>query len=295
MAKTKAKIQAITSPEPQEKLHLLFIFLFCVVGLWLISWLFLAVFFPFPDNSGEFGDMFGAVNSLFSGLTFAGIGYSIVLQRREIKMQRNQVSLTYKESKKQNKNLKRQRFENTFFQMLSLHHQIVNNIKYEYTDRLLIKTTYQGRDLFYKVKEDYSVALKKKFPHTDPQDITILELSATVKEIFNENYQDALSHYFRNLYHIYKFVYTSSMISQSEKQTYADIVTAQLSVNELVIVMYHCIVEEYGFPKFYFLLREFKALRSISSRSLIHEVHLKLFYEINLDRNPFMKNTANSV
>ncbi len=51
-------------------------------------------------NRGMFGDMFGAVNALFSGLAFAGIIYAIFLQHRELELQRNELELTRKELKR---------------------------------------------------------------------------------------------------------------------------------------------------------------------------------------------------
>ena len=36
-------------------------------------------------DRGIFGDMFGAVNALFSGLAFVGIQYTILLQRADLK------------------------------------------------------------------------------------------------------------------------------------------------------------------------------------------------------------------
>lgn len=49
-----------------------------------------------PDwgNSGLFGHTFGVINSLFSGLAFAGLLYTILLQSREIKIQREELALT---------------------------------------------------------------------------------------------------------------------------------------------------------------------------------------------------------
>ena len=41
-----------------------------------------------------FGDMFGTVNSLFAGLAFAGVIYTIFLQRNELALQRNELVLT---------------------------------------------------------------------------------------------------------------------------------------------------------------------------------------------------------
>lgn len=49
---------------------------------------------PEWSNSGLFGDTFGAINSLFSGLAFAGLLYTILLQSRELKLQRIELKLT---------------------------------------------------------------------------------------------------------------------------------------------------------------------------------------------------------
>jgi hypothetical protein len=50
--------------------------------LWLIN---LAILFKLPaEDRGTYGDMFGAANSLFTGLAFAGLLYSTVLQQKQI-------------------------------------------------------------------------------------------------------------------------------------------------------------------------------------------------------------------
>lgn len=49
---------------------------------------------------GTFGDMFGAVNTLFSGLAFAGIIYAIFLQHKELSLQRRELELTREELKR---------------------------------------------------------------------------------------------------------------------------------------------------------------------------------------------------
>jgi hypothetical protein len=55
-----------------------------------------------PQDRGLFGDMFGAVNALFSGLAFAGVLYTIMLQRRELEMQREELRLSRRELSAQN-------------------------------------------------------------------------------------------------------------------------------------------------------------------------------------------------
>jgi len=51
-------------------------------------------------DRGTFGDMFGSVNSLFSGLALAGVIYAIFLQKRELELQRNELELTRLELKR---------------------------------------------------------------------------------------------------------------------------------------------------------------------------------------------------
>lgn len=41
---------------------------------------------------GQFGDLFGGANALFTGLAFAGVIYTIMLQRTELKLQRLELS-----------------------------------------------------------------------------------------------------------------------------------------------------------------------------------------------------------
>jgi len=43
---------------------------------------------------GQFGDMFGALNSFFSGAAFAGVVYAIFLQRRDLQMQFEEMQLS---------------------------------------------------------------------------------------------------------------------------------------------------------------------------------------------------------
>ena len=49
---------------------------------------------------GIVGDLFGAVNALFSGLAFAGLIYTIFLQKQDLKLQRVEIALNRTELKK---------------------------------------------------------------------------------------------------------------------------------------------------------------------------------------------------
>lgn len=56
--------------------------------------------FDEPVERGTFGDMFGVVNALFSGLALAGVIFAILLQREELRLQRKELELTREELRK---------------------------------------------------------------------------------------------------------------------------------------------------------------------------------------------------
>jgi len=82
----------------KRKKHPELIALFLVILLWGSSFFLLKV--PDEVTRGTFGDMFGAVNALFSGLAFIGIIYTIYLQKEELRLQREELKLTRRELKK---------------------------------------------------------------------------------------------------------------------------------------------------------------------------------------------------
>jgi hypothetical protein len=51
-------------------------------------------------DRGLHGDMYGGLNALFSGLAFAGVIYTIHLQREELALQRKELELTREELKR---------------------------------------------------------------------------------------------------------------------------------------------------------------------------------------------------
>ena len=61
-----------------------------VIAMWGVSWWGINKFIDEPTNQGTFGDMFGAVNALFSGLAFAGLIVTLLYQKEELKLQREE-------------------------------------------------------------------------------------------------------------------------------------------------------------------------------------------------------------
>lgn len=71
-----------------------------VLGLWLLSGVVIILVFDQWPARGQFGDLFGAVNSLFSGLAFAGIVVALLLQNHGITLQNRSLRLQLEETTK---------------------------------------------------------------------------------------------------------------------------------------------------------------------------------------------------
>ena len=127
-----------------------------VIIFWGISWLVVDSIYPsnscnYNANRGAFGDKFGFINSLFSGLAFAGIVVSIFLQRKELSLQREELIETRKEFEEQN-------FQTSLFNLIKTQRQLGDEIEVtiDSTDgRGNYDTkTYNGRKFFIQSRKE---------------------------------------------------------------------------------------------------------------------------------------------
>ena len=110
----------------KNKKLIIFVSLSIIIILWILSWIFIDKLFPSENKDyladrGTFGDKFGFINSLFSGLALTGIIISIYFQQYELSLQRQELSETRKEFKDQN-------FQTTFFNLLKTQRQLAEEI-----------------------------------------------------------------------------------------------------------------------------------------------------------------------
>jgi hypothetical protein len=68
-----------------------------VVSLWLATPLVVRLLFTNMGERGQFGDLFGTVNSLFTGLGFIGLIWTIVQQQEQLSLQREELRLQREE------------------------------------------------------------------------------------------------------------------------------------------------------------------------------------------------------
>lgn len=217
--------------------------IFFVVIAWLIN-LATVLYFGSFEKSGTFGDTFGAVNAIFSGLAFVGLIYALLLQKNQLELQRqdliltrNELAETRKEFKEQNKTLKKQRFENTFFSMLSLHNEIVNNTHFKQSESEygLDALEEHGRLAFTLILNGL-ISIINDQPENNNQDEE--EIIKNIVENYYDQQQLHLGHYFRNLYGIFRII-SNADLSKKEKEDYAKMVCAQISDQELALLFFN--------------------------------------------------------
>ena len=92
---------------------------------------------------------------------------------------------------------------------------------------------------------------------------------------FNQTYPSRMGHYFRNLYHILRFI-KDSRAEVEDKKLYGRLVRAQLSSDELFLLFYNCLSEE-GVEKFKPLVEEFAMLQHVPKESLMLLEHMELY------------------
>ena len=252
-----------------------------VIALWGLSWILIDKYIDSPTDQGTFGDKFGAVNALFSGLAFAGLIVTLLYQKEELKLQReelketrNELNAQKLEFQEQNKTMKRQRFENTFFNMLSLQQEIIANLSYEYYASPNIRPHNIPEEIFYKGAPKGQLHGRETFEGIYKH--AIIEYNGArhtdgIIKILKQNGYIAypvisvttrFDHYFRHLYHIYKFVDTSDLIEDSERYDYACIIRSQLSDYELVMMFYNCLTAN-GRDKFKPLIEKYAVFNNL--------------------------------
>ena len=260
-----------------------------VLAAWGLSWWLIHKNIDCSTERGTFGDMFGAVNALFSGLAFAGLIATLLYQKEELKLQRKELNEQKLEFREQNKTLKRQRFENTFFNMLSLQQEIVANISFDEVKTIFDfnahtrdeqRTSYNGRALFRELYLNLKVYIDKKHSYQGVKDAIKANnygvysyISATTR----------FDHYFRHLYRIFKYVDTSDLITDDERYEYACIVRSQLSDYELVMLFYNCLTAN-GKAKFKPLIERYSIFNNLRIVLLADIEHKKLYDETAYNR-----------
>nr|WGD58153.1 putative phage abortive infection protein [Bacillus subtilis] len=167
------------------------------------------------DHLGLVGDFFGGITvGLFNLASILLVLATVRIQGKELRETRTEFETT-------NETLIKQQFDNTFFNMINLHNEIVRTLEYK---------DLSGRAVLI----DFQFNVKSRA-------VGLLNLDDEINHIlkvYEDSYKSrafVIGHYLRNIYRIVKFI-DQSELSNDEKKNYIGILRAQLSTDELMIL-----------------------------------------------------------
>ncbi|WP_167332737.1 putative phage abortive infection protein [Thalassospira permensis] len=198
-----------------------------------------------PDsfsNLGPWGDFFGGtLNPIFTFVTVLGLLLTIALQRKELTLTRKELERSANALEIQSDQINAQKFENTFFQMLSIFNEIVDSIEIGHTN---IKKSFKGRDAISYIcnlmDEKYKEYIISKYNELENRPYTETEMVFKFSTFFIKSHSINMSHYFIFLYNIFKFI----EINEYSKKYHSRMVRSMLSEQELKLLFYNSLSEQ---------------------------------------------------
>ncbi len=221
--------------------------LFSYIKVILTHWLFVAVSLPsiiflfwfhYPKivwylqgrspvteyaEIGVFGDMYGALNTLFSGLAFSAVVVTLLLQKRqlavsqlELKMTRDEMASQSGLFKTQTDVMNQQLFEGTVFQLLGF---------YQEQSSKVISWNKKGRDAWMSIYNSLSVEInfndRKEFNFNGyDESMQFSETQSVIPPV-------ALA------LRLLKYIHESSLIANEKKQFYVELLKSNMSDAEI--------------------------------------------------------------
>lgn len=157
---------------------------------------------------GDWGQFVsGSVGALLSTLT-------IFLVVKSINLQTNEFNAMIQNQQETTKLLSLQNFENTFFNLIDLHHKVVMSVNGDISDK-----NYFGRDFFYH----FVIYSRDEVKEIDFK-----------KHIYN--FSEKFSHYRLTVFEIFNFISNFAPIDNTDK--YISIYKSQFSQTELITLCY---------------------------------------------------------
>ncbi|MHB2138318.1 putative phage abortive infection protein [Pseudomonas monsensis] len=164
-------------------------------------------------REGTFGDSFGTLNTLFSGLAFSGVLITMLFQRKDLFETRSQIA--------------HQQIESQFYSMLGLQQEVVKNFDLQERDGLEVVS--RGRDCFKH--------WAGWIPHFYEEAVGSHEerIADSVSSLIDKHKAD-LGLYFRSLYSVFRFIYGCNHVDRAQ---FGLVVRSLLSDHELVVLFYN--------------------------------------------------------
>lgn len=183
---------------------------------------------PITENAGlgEFGDMYGSLNTLFSGLAFSAVFITLLLQKQQLATSQQELKLTREEMATQSDLfeiqtgvMNQQLFEGTFFQLVKFYLEQTS---------MLSSINDHGKKRWHFA---YSI-LHDRINYI------------VGKELYHSKYEDAMSYPMVRsiitplslLFKILKYIDESSLISDEKRNFYVDLLKSNISNVEVYLI-----------------------------------------------------------
>lgn len=208
--------------------------------LWLATPIMTVIFVSDVNRRGEAGDMFGSVNSLFAGLAFAGVIYSVRLQQHDLRILRKEADRTkalLEEGQKNNAAqialTKQANFESTLFKLLETFLSITTAL--ELRER---GGSFTGRQSLAVVVKQ----LQNSYRETNMQNADLSDEDAFYRayEMTYKQNDHVVGGYFTCLAAVLRFI-DNADFDMTGKLRYSDMVRSVLSPNEATLLVLHYI------------------------------------------------------
>ena len=218
-------------------------------------------------DAGAFGDCVGGIIGALTGLI--GIFFLYGTYRMQIQISQEQGSLQ-----------SRQQFESAFFMLLTQQRNIVNSLEGKFVGYMKGEDKkFSGYQYLSALKRDLSLRLQElnyepKLIAEERKNLLKLEVNVIYRDFF-VGHVSQLGHYFRNLYHILKYINESDL---PDKKKYSDLMQAQMSSDELFLIAINGI-SNYGRRRMLPLLDRYSFLENlvIDDNRVLSEL-IKIFY-----------------
>nr|WP_121272806.1 putative phage abortive infection protein [Pedobacter schmidteae] len=288
--------------------------LVALIGIIVFSWEQQTLVANVKADSSLLGNMgsflSGTVGVIWSLASVFLFYLALREQRKDIKINQDALNLQIKELEDtrmvyidQSNTFKTQGFENTFFELLQLHASTVKDLTYTSSWQRQNSTS-NGKAVFivWKQELDHFSSGHARPPVHDVSGFPMeslsipfasfeeieLALNTSYKKAYHQ-YENTLNHYFRQLYHIFKYVHLSPLITDDRRSFYTSLVRAQLSQNELYAIVYNSLVNGYGKPNFLFLIKKYNLAKNFNHSNLPSQLIWEYFkHEQELVSDPFV-------
>lgn len=194
-----------------------------------------------PADAGAWGDTFGAFSAVIGALGLAGVVATLWQQATALREQRE--------------DLHRQRFEDTFFQLLGLLRELRHEIRFD--DWFASQGKDDGADSLAAAADIYERYVDTR--SSSSSEMNAEELGLLYRDGIHKHGEQRLGPYFRVIYTILRRISEEQTISGPEKAKYGNILRSQLGSADLTLIAGNGLTDVSGNFKQY--INEFRLLK----------------------------------